>query len=294
VLIVGGRYGSEKSGSTTAKERSGFFERYDSITKQEYRSALASDIPIYILVESAVYAEYRTFTQNRGNEGIVFAHVDSINVFHLLDEILGQRRNNPVHTFDHYNEIEAWLREQWAGLFRELLKRSSNQQQLASLQAQVGELAEINQTLRRYLEEVVSKVAPDKSANLIQSESHRLEEAQKKERIRNNMLLSSITGALSLSFDSAYEALQAAADPEDFADRVGALTKDATDAPWIKGLFHRHRFVWDAWNEARHSLGLPTQEKPEILDDKRYATTRSRKSRARADMGEASDRAKNK
>jgi hypothetical protein len=131
VLIVGGRYGSEKSDSRTTLSHT-FYERYDSITKQEYKSALSNNVPIYIVVDAQVYAEYQTFQKNKQNNDIVYAHVDSVNIFHLIEEILLQRRNNPLNTFSKYSEIEDWLREQWAGFFRELLKRTSQSQQIAS------------------------------------------------------------------------------------------------------------------------------------------------------------------
>jgi len=62
VLIIGGRYGSERSGSKTSKQ---FFDRYDSITKMEYKSAATQDIPIYVLIERSVYGDYENFLRNR-------------------------------------------------------------------------------------------------------------------------------------------------------------------------------------------------------------------------------------
>ena len=64
IIIIGGRYGSEKSGSKEKRNRQ-FFERYDSITKQEYKSAVESDIPIYILIEKSVFSEFKTFLNNK-------------------------------------------------------------------------------------------------------------------------------------------------------------------------------------------------------------------------------------
>src|SRR5262249_33171567 len=148
-----------------------FYQRYDSITKLEYKNAVQQDIPIYILVERSVYSDYENYQRNRDNKTFNYAHVDSVNIFHLIEEILAQPQNNAVFQFDKYNDIEAWLREQWAGYFKEMLSKSSSQRQIASLSAQVGQLSEINQTLKRYLEEVVSKVAPEESAQLIKKES---------------------------------------------------------------------------------------------------------------------------
>ena len=68
----------------------------------EYKAASEDDIPIYILIERAVYAEYQTFLKNRENKQVTYAHVDSVNVFHFIDAILSQPRNNPIQTFDKY------------------------------------------------------------------------------------------------------------------------------------------------------------------------------------------------
>jgi hypothetical protein len=162
VLIVGGRYGSEasESRSTLTKE---FFDRYESITKKEYQSATSKDTPVYVLIDKSVYAEYQTFRRNRDNTSVKYAHVDSVNIFYFIEDILAQPRNDPVHMFDSYSEIEAWLKEQWARLFRELIQRMSSQQQLASLTAQVSQLAEINTTLKRYLEELLKSEVPELS-----------------------------------------------------------------------------------------------------------------------------------
>ena len=117
-----------------------------------------------------MHTEYHTYLRNKDNDNIQYAHVDSVNVFRLIQVILSKPRNNPVHTFERFSDIESWLREQWAGLFRELLQRMSSQKQIATLSAQVEALAAINATLQRYLEAVVSKVSPVEAKELIKSE----------------------------------------------------------------------------------------------------------------------------
>lgn len=151
VLIVGGRYGAER-GDSRATPPHGFFDRYDSITKLEYTNAIENNVPVYILVDAQVYSEYQTFLKNRENKGITYAHVDSVNIFHLIEDILSQRRNNALNTFSRYAEIEDWLREQWAGLFREFLKRTRQSQQVASLSAQASQASELDKTFRPQLE----------------------------------------------------------------------------------------------------------------------------------------------
>lgn len=68
VLVVGGRYGSEASGEKKTDKK--FFDRYDSITKKEFDTAYVSDVPIYILIESGVYAEYQTYLRNKESQKI--------------------------------------------------------------------------------------------------------------------------------------------------------------------------------------------------------------------------------
>lgn len=177
VMVIGGRYGSERSGGESTKEKN-FTTRYDSVTKQELKTAIEKDIPVFIFIEKPVYADYETYLQNKDKPTIRYAHVDSINTLILIDDILRMPRNNPVHQFEKYGEIEDWLRLQWAGTFRELLQRESSQKQLASLQAQVDALSAINQTLRSYMEQIITKLDPERSAEIIKTADSQLREAQ--------------------------------------------------------------------------------------------------------------------
>jgi hypothetical protein len=232
VLIIGGRYGAEKTegkGSLSAE----FYNRYDSITKQEYASAVEKDVPIYVLIEKAVYADFETYLRNKTNSKIKYAHVDSINIFHLIEQIMAQPRNNPIHHFDKYAEIEAWLREQWAGLFCELLTRMSSQQQLASLASQVHELGEVNKTLKAYLEEVVSKIAPEESAKLIKAESERLDEAMQTMIMENSPLVAYLMETGGVSMKDMRIALTKSTTVEAFVD---ALEKKYPDNSTLKDL----------------------------------------------------------
>jgi len=183
VLIIGGRYGS-KASSEKQKHDDDFYDRYNSITKKEHESARKKDIPIYILIDNNVYAEYRTYCQNK-NLKIEYAHVDDVNVFCLIEEILAKPRNNPMQTFDRASEIEAWLREQWAGLFRELLRHKSQERQLSTLADQVDQLSENNKSLKNYLEAIMKNALPDEADELIESEQARLIELRNRKVLEN-------------------------------------------------------------------------------------------------------------
>jgi hypothetical protein len=202
VLIIGGRYGSETS-DEEIKDTSKFYERYESVTKKEYESAAAKDKPVYILVDKAVFNEYETFKKNRDNASIEYAHVDSVNIFKLLDQIMSKRKNNPLQLFEKHADIESWLREQWAGLFRELINRRSENKQLMSLSERVDDLSEINSSLQRYLEQVVSKVSssPEEATKIITEENKRQAEHKQRKEIEKLPLISELMDLTNISID---------------------------------------------------------------------------------------------
>lgn len=255
VVIIGGRYGTETSGKQKTPSRT-FFERYESITKKEYESAMARDIPIYVLVENNVYSEYQTYLRNKETQQISYAHVDSVNVFRLIEDILSKPRNNPTHTFERFSDIETWLREQWAGFFRELLQRQSQQQQLSALGAQVSELRAINETLRKYLEAVMKGITPADSSRLIESEQRRLEELERNERIKGNHFYQFVSTSVRVPFGDFLDAIRKATSFTDFAKRVGAQKKSGEASDDIFSLLQTTEVARRDFNDLRKILRL--------------------------------------
>ena len=254
VLIIGGRYGSGASTESKKPARS-FFERYDSITKKEYESAVNRDIPIYILVEAGVYTEYQTFLRNKGNENIQFAHVDSANIFHLIEEILARPRNSPVKSFERFAEIESWLRDQWAGTFRELLNKQSQQQQLVALTTEVGQLKEINETLKKYLEAVMTGATTAVSEKLIQSEEKRLEEIKTHDAIRANDWFKFVSAKSSTSVEEFVSIITTAPSFDDFVDSL--FEHGNPDKDYVLETLREHRLAREDYNQLRKILNLP-------------------------------------
>jgi hypothetical protein len=178
ILIIGGNYGSPSSSeesiiSTDDKDK--MYQFYNSITKKEYEKARDKGIPIFIFVDKGVYAEYGTFKKNRKNPSITYAHVDSVNIFKLLDEIISQRVNNFVRGFENFDDITTWLKDQWAGLFADFLSKRSTDAKLKNLQDQIEELKEISGALKVYNEILVrsSKNIKD-GTQIIEKEEHKL------------------------------------------------------------------------------------------------------------------------
>ena len=236
VLIIGGRYGSKQSHEAD-KRPAEFFDRYDSITKGEYAAAEASNTAIYVLIEETVFAEYRTFQRNRERTDIKYAHVDSANVFRLIEEILDRRRNNPVFTFKSSDEIEGWLREQWAGLFRELLGNSRTQRQLTTLNTSVDALAETSRTLQRYLETVMEKIAPQNANKLISKELERLGELERAQKIAANPFIEFMAKSLEIPLGAAISAVNRAKNQDELVQIVGEITGQRSAMGLLRGYF---------------------------------------------------------
>jgi hypothetical protein len=258
VLIIGGRYGSAASVEGRPEPKD-FFERYSSITRREYETAVERDTPIYILVDRSVYTEYETFKRNRDTRNITYAHVDSVNVFLLIDQILSQRRNNPVHEFDRHSEIAAWLRDQWGGLFKDMLISRSQHRELSTLADQVNGLSEISTTLKRYLEEVVSRVSEHKTARtLIDTEEKRLAETRRLMKFSQHPWVRQLVEEEHLlDLDGARRMFSDAKSVEDIAEAMQQLSSQQYKVKELLAAWHPNDWGLHHINRARNTLGLP-------------------------------------
>ncbi|MEG7571328.1 MULTISPECIES: DUF4062 domain-containing protein [Vibrio] len=230
VLIVGGRYGSATSETDNKPSKTGsqddFYKRYESVTKKEFETAHSHDTPTYILVEKSVMSEYETFKKNRDNTSINYAHVDSINVFHFLDEIFSKGRNNPLFQFDQPQEIESWLKAQWSGYFRTLLENKTQSTQLSSLSNQVLELNSINNSLQRYLEKVIEAVAAETASEFIEEEHNKLSHEKLVLRLMSEDLFNTLVNTYGSDFKDACDAFGSHDTLEDTITHIASLSED--------------------------------------------------------------------
>lgn len=168
LLIVGGRYGSPSSPINIEEERNKYEDDYVSITRKEFETASKKNIPILIFVEKNVYGEYQTYKENqehfdelnKSNSGkstdsnkFKFAHVDSINVFKFIDTL----RTKPIKTFEKVEEIEKYIKTQFAGffyLYLESLKRKSEDSKI------LDTITELNNVTLR-MNEMLSSVGKE-------------------------------------------------------------------------------------------------------------------------------------
>lgn len=176
ILIVGGRYGSlsVEDREIAKSNPDELFSKVRSITEKEYEKARQKDIPIFIFVVNSVYSEYHTYKQNKGNKEIQYAHVDDVRIFELVDSIVAQRRNNFIKPFENVDEITGWLRDQWAGLFCDFLRKKSERADIENIKSQVDQLSAVVKSIQNYSEELIKVAIKNDSSKIIERERERI------------------------------------------------------------------------------------------------------------------------
>ncbi len=125
ILIIGGRFGSPTSDDLRHIRKR--MKKYNSIIQKEYETALASNIPIHVFVDNVVQAGYETWLKNNRNMNLEYAHVDNPSIFELIESVYNSDVSQFVKPFTTANEISGWLRQQWAGLFKNFLMQKRKQ-----------------------------------------------------------------------------------------------------------------------------------------------------------------------
>ncbi|MCJ7425040.1 DUF4062 domain-containing protein [Candidatus Bathyarchaeota archaeon] len=125
VLIIGGRFGSK------------YKDKPESIVNYEYREAVDKKIPIFAMVEQQVHAEYRVYQKNKENKNvdaskITYPGVDSTRIFDFMEEVQNKSVNNALVPFYDFNELESYLKLQWAGMIFSFLTQKSESERVSS------------------------------------------------------------------------------------------------------------------------------------------------------------------
>jgi len=276
VLIIGGRYGAEaSSGRAKKSNKKDFFERYESITKQEYQNACDRSIPTFICIDASVEAEYQTYQKNKDKKGIVYAHVDSVNIFHFIEFVRDQQKNNPIKLFSRYSEIEDWLREQWAGFFREMISRLSHQKEIEDVNKKINDLSATTETLKRYAEQIIQQVSEsaENSKKLIEAENLRLKSELKDIEFRSIPYIKHLSTTHKLSAEKVRANLKANSSYQSFLKAVFD-----SNLPTCAGSFR----AFSELNEAREQIGLKEFGKEEF--DQIKAIIEKRRSEKKKDL----------
>lgn len=110
ISIIGGRFGSTSSEDKKA-----------SISQQELRTALKENKHVFIFIEKSVFTEYETYLLNKQNDKIIYKFVDNVNIYKFIEEIKVLPNNNNIKDFDTAEDIVTYLKDQFAGLFKQYI-----------------------------------------------------------------------------------------------------------------------------------------------------------------------------
>jgi len=195
------------------------------------------------------------------NTDIEYAHVDNINIFRLIDDIYKKPNNNPIFSFEKYNEIEEWLRDQWAGLFKDFLIKRGNIKKLESLQSQIRHLETLNLTLKNYLEVLLYADKNLETQNIIQKENEKISKSQLIEHIHNLFIVSYLFDGKTLNSNQIEELisiLKMSKNPFDFIHRLSSHLPISSNSysSSITHLNDKNMAFLNDINELRTTIGL--------------------------------------
>lgn len=115
ICIIGNHFGSESASNSDF-----------SITMEELRTAIKNKKKIYIFIAKDVYIENRTYIQNKDSGSFKPAYADDIKIHQFIEELRKTVKNNPIESFETTADIISSLRNQFAGLFQNLLVREAS------------------------------------------------------------------------------------------------------------------------------------------------------------------------
>jgi phosphoserine phosphatase len=121
ILIIGGRYGSP-----TSDDKEKGIKKYTSVTAKEYETAKIEQIPIFIFIKQEVLIEFQTYADNKTNEHIKYAQVDSVLIYEFIDKIFNETQSRFVFRYSEADDIIDGLRSQFAGMLRQYIDNSKS------------------------------------------------------------------------------------------------------------------------------------------------------------------------
>lgn len=157
ILIIGGEYGSAASG-----EKIDEFKEYMSVTRNEFRTAVESGIPIFVMIDKKVMAEYGVYEANyddieKENRMMTFPVTKNINIFRFIKEIKGIV-TLPIQEFEKSSDIKGFISKQWADMFKNYLNSLRNEKENRKIESSVDEMKALIQKMDIMLDSVGKNV----------------------------------------------------------------------------------------------------------------------------------------
>lgn len=157
ILIIGGEYGSAASG-----EKKDAFNEYMSVTRNEFRTAIAAGVPVFVMIDKKVMVEYGVYEANLDSiEGenieIKFTTTKSINVFRFIKEVKSIVIL-PVQEFEKSSDIKNFIGKQWADMFKNYLDSLRSEKENRKIENSVNEMKDLIQKMNIMIDSVGKNV----------------------------------------------------------------------------------------------------------------------------------------
>lgn len=139
ILIIGGEYGSAAAG-----EKKDEFKEYMSVTRNEFRTAVEAGIPVFVMIDKKVMAEYGVYDANydyieKDKGRVAFPAAKNINIFRFIREIKGIV-TLPIQEFEKSADIKGFVSRQWADMFKNYLDFLRKGKEDGKIEESVNEL----------------------------------------------------------------------------------------------------------------------------------------------------------
>lgn len=153
ILIIGGEYGSAASG-----EEKDDFKEYMSVTRKEFRTAIETGIPVFVMIDKKVMTEYGVYEVNydsieKENNKMKFPSTKNINVFRFIKEVKSLI-TLPIQEFEKSSDIKGFISKQWADMFKNYLTILRLEKENRKVESSVNEMRDLIQKMNIMLDSV--------------------------------------------------------------------------------------------------------------------------------------------
>lgn len=114
VCVIGSKFGSKSSRNEL------------SVTMNEIQNAIKHKKKVYIFVAKDVFIENKTYEQNKDNTSFKSAYTDDLRIHAFILELRTNVKIHVVESFETTDDIVRILKNQFAGLFQNLLARDAS------------------------------------------------------------------------------------------------------------------------------------------------------------------------
>jgi hypothetical protein len=163
VLVIGSRFGGatipkalelidmDRLSDLSRSDRFGEDKTKISITQAEVLQAIQTGLPVFAFVDAGVMRDHLTYEKNK-NKSIInqieFSSIDKSDtapyIFEFINFLRLRNENNSIFEFSRFEDIEAQIKKQWAGLFQRLLHEQRTKalegRRIDNLSSQIADL----------------------------------------------------------------------------------------------------------------------------------------------------------